>query len=174
MSKLKYFSMIVMVAVCLSNLGCMIGPNHRDIVDDRDELLYFHGVTLQSGETIEVQAKRVSDGVWVKIGEVQTQPIPVPWSGQTWYFAGGDFAVPHSCWKLHVLGSVDRIRYSAEVRMVTSDGFAMFAYKKGYSDWFMEQLNLVSMDPFDATQQEVAEWSAGKNSATIYTKVITP
>ena len=172
---LQRFFMLGILGICLSSVGCMIGPNNGDRVANRDTYIAFSGVTLVGGEKVDIQAKDATTGAWKTIDSFHTLDSPASWDGKNWYWGYKSAKIPRSCWKLHILGSVDRVYWSAEVRMVTESGYAMIGFDRGFDNWFYDNLGGAAGGPaHNGTPEDFQEQMSGKNSATIYTDVMAP
>ncbi len=176
MKNIKRVIAVGVLGICLSSAGCMIGPNDGDRVRNRDSYIAFSGVTLVGNERVDIQAKEVATGHWKTIASFHTVDAGANWDGRTWYWGFRSAKVPRECWKLHILGSVDRVYFSAEVRMVTESGYAMIGFERGFERWFYDNLESSprASSAHRGTPDEFSEQMAGKSSVTIYTDVMAP
>ena len=164
-------AMSLLVVACLSFAGCMIGPNDGDRVSDRDDRVLFNCVSNVPGEEVQIQAKNATSGAWQTIDSFHVGTSAAHWNGSSWYFGMKTVSIPRECWKLHLLGSVDRYYFTSEVRLLTENGASMISFKRGFEAWFYERVIAESPVSHEATQEEFNSWMSGKSSATLRTNV---
>lgn len=167
-----------LIAICgiLSILsmtsGCMLSPNDGDSVANRSSYVSFKVGTIGE-EHVRIQARNVSTGGWVTIGEMDANIGPIPWDGTDWYVGLKSLRIPNSCWDLHFAGhTVDRVYFTAEVRAITDSGAAV-TFERGFYDWFRDGDTWTSSGYGNShSPAEVMDWSTGTSTVTIRTYVM--
>jgi hypothetical protein len=114
-------TVVAIMSVC--STGCMVTPQHGQVLTSTGEEIDFVGATVHPGERLLIQARRVSGSweeeteEWENIGEATTYTSATVLESGEWYlWRDGRVRIPSSSWWYVGDGLM-----AAEIRVISLD-----------------------------------------------------
>jgi hypothetical protein len=126
-----FLAAIGILSLCLT--GCLVTPQHGQVLSSTSEEIDFWGATVHAGERLRIEARRESGG-WEEIGSATTADRVMELPSGNWHlWCDISVRIPDRCWVYRGDGLME-----AEIRVVSLDhdiggDYRLITFENGFS-----------------------------------------